>query len=215
MTGPWLPLALPMVLFLICTTLESYFAKEHYPFVYSAKVLIVGASVVFTARQWKTLVKWKARPVLLGVVAGAIGLGLWIVLDKAPRLSFMGTRAAYDPTILGTWMVPFLAVRFLGLAIMVPIIEELFWRGFLLRWISDMEKWDSLPVEKFTPVAALIVSGLFAVAHPEWLAALVYGLGLCWLLKSTKSLAACITAHAVTNLLLGIYILYTKNWALW
>lgn len=216
MTGPWLSLALPMVLFLVFTTLEGSFAKNLYPLLYSVKVLVVGVSLAFTARQWKSLVKWETRPVLLGIVAGAIGLGLWILLSKViPPLSFMGKRTAFDPATLGTWMVPFLAVRFFGLAILVPIVEELFWRGFLLRWITDMEKWDSLPVEKFTPIAALIVSALFAVAHPEWLAALVYGLGLCWLLKATKSLTACITAHAVTNLLLGIYILYSKNWALW
>jgi uncharacterized protein len=216
MTRPWLPYVVPIALFLVLTYLEGSFGKSLYPLLYAVKAVLVAGALAATARHWRSLLRWETRPVLLGVLAGILGLGLWLGLDAVtPKLKFLGDRTAFDPTTLGTWFVPFLAVRFVGLAVLVPILEELFWRGFLLRWITDAEGWEKLPIEKFTLVATLITSALFAVAHPEWLAALMYALGLCWLLRSTKSLTACITAHAVTNLLLGVYVLVTKSWQLW
>jgi uncharacterized protein len=216
MNRPWLPFVLPIALFLILTTLEGRFGKSLYPVLYAVKAVLVAGVLTATARHWRPLLHWEAKPVLIGVLSGVVGLAVWLALDRiTPPLTFLGKREAFDPSTLGIWQAPFLGVRFIGLALLVPVLEELFWRGFLLRWITEMEGWEKLPVEKFTPVAALIVSALFAIAHPEWLAALVYGLGLCWLLKVTKSLTACIMAHAVTNLLLGIYVLVTKNWQLW
>ena len=211
-----LPFALPMAAFVILTALEGQFGRGLYPALYAAKVVLALGVLLRSAPAWRGLLRWETKAILLGILAGAIGLPLWLGLDAVtPHASFLGTREALDPATLGAWRVPFLAVRFFGLALLVPLIEEIFWRGFLLRRLSDPEKWAKLSVERFTPAAALIVSGVFALAHPEWLAALVYSLGLCGLLRATKSLAACVTAHAVTNLLLGIYVSLTGNWRLW
>ena len=56
---------------------------------------------------------------------------------------------------------------------------------------------------------------LFALSHPEWLAALIFGLAMCGLLARTRSLFACIAAHAVTNLLLGLYVIHFHQWQYW
>ena len=45
--------------------------------------------------------------------------------------------------------------------------------------------------------------------------AIVWGLLIAVLLVRTRSLGACIVAHAVTNFLLGAYVLYTREWFFW
>lgn len=205
-----------MAAFAVLTSMEGRWGRGFYPALYAVKVAVVFAVTLWAARGWREFLRWETKTILWGALAGAVGLPLWLGLDAVtPHVPFLGSREAFDPAGLGAWKVPFLAVRFFGLALLVPVLEEVFWRGFLLRWMTDQDKWPELPVEKFAPVAALISSGVFALAHPEWLAALVYGLGMCGLLRVTKSLYACIVAHATTNLLLGIYVVLTGNWRLW
>jgi hypothetical protein len=205
-----------MVVFLLLTALESRFGTGRYPLLYTAKVALVSLTTLAVARYWRPLLRFSPGAALLGALTGVAGLFLWLGLDRiTPPLAILGRRTAFDPASLGAWQLPFLAVRFFGLALLVPLVEEVFWRGFLLRWVSDADRWEENTIESFTPMAALTVSGLFAAAHPEWLAALVYGLGLCALLKLTRSLLACLVCHGVTNLLLGIYVLLTRSWQLW
>ena len=66
-----------------------------------------------------------------------------------------------------------------------------------------------------TPLAAAVTSVVFALAHPEWLPALVTGLLWAWLLWQTKSLAACCVSHVATNLALGVYVIATGDWKFW
>lgn len=63
--------------------------------------------------------------------------------------------------------------------------------------------------------SALIVTLLFALAHPEWLAAAVYCTLLNGLLYWKGDLWNCVVAHGVSNLVLAIYILFTGSWELW
>jgi CAAX prenyl protease-like protein len=100
------------------------------------------------------------------------------------------------------------------LVVLVPLIEELFWRSFLMRWIIDQE-FTRVPVGKVTPLAAGVTAVLFASAHPEWLPALLTGLAWAWLLAWSKSLSACVVSHMTTNLALGIYVLSTGAWRFW
>ncbi len=66
-----------------------------------------------------------------------------------------------------------------------------------------------------TPLAAGVTSVLFALAHPEWLPALLTGLLWAWLLWQTRSLSTCLISHAVANLALGIYVITTGDWKYW
>ena len=97
---------------------------------------------------------------------------------------------------------------------MVPVMEEIFWRSFLLRWITDPD-FTKLKVGEFSWSAFAVVAGIFAISHPEWLAAAIFAAMMALLLKRTGSLFACIVAHGFTNLLLGIYVMQTHSWMLW
>ena len=107
-------------------------------------------------------------------------------------------------------------MRFLGLVVVVPIVEELFYRGFLLRFVTDMDDFQARAAGNiFCPGASRCNVVLFALSHPEWLAAAIFALALCLLLRWTKNFSTCILAHGVTNLLLGVYILHTAQWQYW
>lgn len=149
----------------------------------------------------------------------AIGLGIavalaWVGLDGYyPSLPFLGTRQGFDPTKLtGPGRLGFLAIRMVGLVVVVPLIEELFWRSFLMRLVIDPE-FERVAVGRVTPASAAITSVFFALAHPEWLPAFLTGLTWAWLLWKTKSLSACVASHMAANLVLGIYVLSTGHWS--
>ena len=67
----------------------------------------------------------------------------------------------------------------------------------------------------FTWPSFLVTSALFAVEHDRWLVGLMAGVAYNLLFYRTKSLYACMVAHGVTNLALGIYVLRTGQWTFW
>ncbi len=215
---PWLPYVAPFSLFLLLTTLESHVSGPLFPWAYAAKVVLVGGLLLALRGSLP-----EARPGGNGW-ALATGLGvalcvLWVVIDRhTPHFAFLGARTAYNPateigTSAGVWA--FLAVRFLGLVVIVPFAEELFYRGFLLKFVTDPDDFKRVPTGVFSVVALAVNVALFAVSHQEWLAAAVFALALCLLLRFTRNLFACVLAHAVTNLMLGVYIVQTGQWQYW
>jgi CAAX prenyl protease-like protein len=216
---PWFPYVLPMAAYLLLTAAEPYIPRSLYSIAYMGKAVILGIVLAVTAKSWRGEIGWEGKAVGLGILAGLIGLPLWLGVDAiTPHFDFLGKRVGYNPfeaiTDPGLRMA-FLAVRFCGLAALVPIMEEVFWRSFLLRWVTDQDRWQTLPVGTFSVAALAIVSALFGAAHPEYLAGIVFALLMAGLLRLTRSLLACIVAHGVTNLALGIYVLVQHDWKYW
>jgi len=214
----WAAYVLPFGLFLLLTTIESHLPSNLYPVFYAVKIAIVGGVLIALRGSFP-----EARPGGGGwawaTALGAALFFLWIFVDThTPHFAFLGTRTAFNPSReiaspLGRFW--FLAVRFLGLVVVAPLVEELFYRNFLLRFISDMDDFRKVPLGTFSVPALLISSGVFALSHPEWLAAAIFALALCGLLRYTKNFWTCILAHGVTNLLLGVYVLHTAQWQYW
>jgi CAAX prenyl protease-like protein len=217
--GEILPYAAPMFAFLVLTSLEGSLpgGPASYPVAYAIKVAIVAAVAWFYRSAWSDL-----RPVpspgklALAVLVGLVVFALWVGLEGLyPALNFLGKRSAFDPWVFAPgWKWAFIGVRFLGLVLLVPIIEELFWRSFLIRWLIDSD-FKKVPIGRVTPLAAGVTSVVFALSHPEWLPALLTGLLWAWLLWQTKSLSACVASHAVANLALGVYVVATGDWKYW
>lgn len=215
---------IPFVLYLFGTSFLARFGDAWYPVLYSSLVL---GMLVYMA--WLLLNKPVLRPharVLWGVVVGLVGIALWIGLASLhieeqlaqwlPTWLRPEARVAYNPLeqLSGVQAWAFIAVRLLGIAVVVPIAEELFWRGFLLRWLIDPE-WERVPLGEFTLASCATVTLMFTLAHPEWLAAAVYCLLINGLLYWKKDLWLCVVAHAVSNLALAVYVLATGAWWLW
>lgn len=215
---PWLPWVLPFALFLVLTSLETEF-MAFYPWFYAAKMALVTAVLLRLRRFLPEAAPNKSN---LGL---AVGLGLvlsvlWVLIDFVtphfPKL--LGTRIGYNPfrelPNIGGRIV-FLLVRFYGLVVVAPICEELFYRGFLLRLVTDFDDFRRVPMGRFSTTAFAVVVVLMASSHPEWLSALVFSAALCALLARTRNLFACIVCHGVTNLALGVYVLVFHAWKFW
>jgi uncharacterized protein len=216
---------LPFVLYLLGTSLIASLGLAWYPIAYTAVVALVGGVTWGLLRREKILsVHGKIG---LGVVVGVVGIAAWIALSHLhlehwvsqwlPDFLKPSDRVGYNPfenlkSVGVIW--GFVFVRVVGIAILVPMIEEIFWRGFLLRWLIDPD-WERVPIGAFTLNSSLTLVVLFALAHPEWLAASVYCVLLNGLLYWKRDLWLCVVAHATSNFLLAIYVLATGNWWLW
>ena len=150
---------------------------------------------------------------LIAVVVFVIWIAPQSFLGFAPRNEgfnpdlFAGNPLAYWSTVL---------LRFLRLVVVVPLVEEIFWRGFLLRYFIN-EKFDEVPVGAFSWLSFSVVTIGFTLAHSpaDWAAAAITGALYNLVAYRTRSLSACVLAHAVTNLLLGGWIMATKQWGFW
>ena len=100
------------------------------------------------------------------------------------------------------------------LVVVVAVIEEFFLRGFLMRYVMDID-WPLIPFGVVNRLGLLAVIGFPVLAHTERLAALAWFSMVTWLMVKTKSIWDCVIAHAVTNLLLAVYVLKYQAWHLW
>ena len=149
----------------------------------------------------------------LALLTGALVFVLWINLDQS-WLTF-GEPKGFNPAQAdGSLDWALIAVRIFGAAAVVPVMEELFWRSFLMRWIDRHDFLRQAPVA-VTLRALLITSVLFGVEHSLWFAGIVAGLAYGWLYVRSGSLWPSMIAHALTNLMLGIWVVMTGNWQFW
>jgi CAAX prenyl protease-like protein len=108
-----------------------------------------------------------------------------------------------------------LALRSARAIVIVPIVEELFWRAWLMRWIVD-PNFQKIPLGTYAPTAFWVVAALFASEHgPYWDVGLATGIVYNWWMVRTKSLGDLILTHAVTNACLCAYVIAAGKWEYW
>jgi CAAX prenyl protease-like protein len=185
--------------------------------VYGASVLIVGAALWWFRRDYGELAaqlrpSW--RETLLALAVGLAVFGLWIVLD-AEWMKLGDPTAAFMPLdAQGRLDWPLIAVRWIGAALLVPVMEELFWRSFLMRWI-ERPQFETVAPQRVGVKAVALSTFVFMLAHTLWLAAVIAGLAYAWLYIRTGKLWVPIVSHAATNGALGVWVVATGNWAFW
>ena len=190
--------------------------SPHGQWLYGVKIAVVVLTLWIFRRSYTELrrnelpspMEW-----LLAMSMGIVVFVLWINLDQPWAL--LGTPKPFNalhPN--GDINVPLVIIRWIGAALVVPVMEELFWRSFLLRWIQRQDFWNIKPAE-VTLKSSLIVAALFGAEHNLWFAGIVAGLAYNWLYIRTGKLWVPIVAHAVTNGVLGIWVLETRNWQFW
>jgi len=212
---------LPMVTFLAFTQIGVSWPRL-YPVSYLAKTAIVGVMLIVLRKSY-TRISWRFW--WLGAIVGVVGIVQWVGMQLwlQGHVHFFKpdpSVSPFDPTTAfgsPAMSYAFIAVRWLvGATVVVPIMEELFWRDFLWRQTIAPSNFKLADIGEFSWSAVLLVSGAFCLVHGNWWpTAIVWGLMIAGLLVYTKSLGACIVAHAVTNLLLGAYVLYTHDWGFW
>jgi CAAX prenyl protease-like protein len=180
---------------------------------------IIALSIVVFSRD---VLPRRAQHWGWSIVIGLAVFALWI----APDALFAGWRDHWlfqNPitgrvklSIAPSELTPLMLVlRTMRAALLVPIVEELFWRGWLPRWLQDT-RFERIPLGQYTPFAFWATAVLFAMEHgPFWEVGLASGIIYNWWMRRTRSLGDLILAHAVTNLALSLYVIATARWTFW
>lgn len=181
---------------------------------YAVKIAAVLAPLLYWWRRYSELqvALPPPRALLEAVAVGLVVLCLWVNLDAGWMV--IGAATGFDPRQDGAIVWPLVAVRLAGAALVVPVMEELFWRSFLMRWLAAPKFLEVNPA-RVGLRGFLITALLFGVEHNLWLAGLVAGLAYGWLYARSNNLWSPIAAHAVTNGALGVWITCTGNWSYW
>jgi uncharacterized protein len=152
-------------------------------------------------RFWRAYDFRPPKRLAIGISIGLVVFAIWIApqtwLGAAPRtIGFNPDLLAAQPALYWSTVV----LRFLRLVVVVPLAEEIFWRGFLLRYLVK-EQFDQVPFGTFSWLSFSVVTAAFCLSHstPDWPAAAITGALYNWIAYRTKSLSTCVIAHAVTN----------------
>jgi uncharacterized protein len=184
---------------------------------YGLSVIVVAAVFAFFWREYGELARQtlpNARECLLAVAAGAFVFVLWISLD-AKWMTLGEPSAPFEPlTADGALDWPRIAIRFIGATLLVPLIEELFWRSFLMRWL-EQAIFQGVDPRRVGVRAVVLSTFVFTLAHTLWLAAAMAGLAYALLYIKTGKLWVAVIAHAVTNGALGAWVVVTGQWQFW
>lgn len=211
-----LPFGLYIALLVLEGLLPDWLPGFDVRWLYPVKAGLVALALVLLWRHYTELRTWGLSSVhlLLSVGVGVAVLVLWVNLDASWML-LDEPGEGYDPMDEAgriDWLL--VAFRIAGAMLVVPVMEELFWRSFILRWVQQHDFMNLNPA-RIGLKTLLITSALFAVEHLQWLAGLIAGLAYGWLYIRTRTLWAPIIAHAVTNGALGAYVVATGRWSFW
>ena len=235
------PLATFMVLNLVLSVIDESGLKWDHPdaswwqmtehWFYPLQTIICGGMLVFFWKHYE--ITWDRR-IIIGAIMGAVGIGFWILpthlyttmgytedtVGWLKHLGFDARENGFDTNDMtnATAIWTTTIFRFLRAAVVVAFVEEIFWRGFLMRFLLKMDgDYWRVPFGKFHWVTFVVTTLAFVFIHQpvDFAGAVVYGTLMYFLAVWTKSLAACIVMHGVSNLLMGIYALQYAKYGLW
>ncbi|MBV8379469.1 MAG: CAAX prenyl protease-related protein [Paucibacter sp.] len=185
--------------------------------VYGLSVVLVGGALIWHRQDYGELARQNFPPlreVLLAVGVGLAVFALWITLT-APWMQLGTPTASFVPVDANGRLDPALvALRWIGAAIVVPVMEELFWRSFLMRWV-DSPRFETVDPQRASWRAIAVSTFIFVLAHTLWLGATIAGLAYAWLYVRRGRLWSAVIAHAVTNGVLGAWVVMTGRWEFW
>ena len=217
----------PFLVFLALTFCQGQFGAASAYWFYFAKTL-VGAWLIWEMRpfvaEMRWAVSWEAVAVGIGIFVIWVGISgewttqnsLWAKLGilhppASPPRPWNPNEQFGDGSALAWLMV---AMRILGSTFIVPPLEEVFYRSFLYRCIARPD-FESVPLNRFLPLPFLATAAVFGFSHNEWLAGILCGAAYQWLVLRRNRLGDAMTAHAITNFLLGVWIVWKHAWQFW
>lgn len=185
---------------------------------YPLRTVIVLAVLVAVSRD---VIRLKPSRPTWSVLAGIGVFLIWI----GPDLIFPAYRQhwIFHGATFGAGSVPpaalrnpaFLIFRVGGAALVVPVVEELFWRAWMMRRLISPQ-FERVPLGAYAAGSFWITAALFASEHGTyWDVGLAAGVVYNWWMVRTRSLADCILAHGVTNGCLAVYVLAAGQWQYW
>ena len=216
---PSLPYVLPFASFMAFLAIQNY-ASLPPSIDYPVRVIVLSVILFVFSRH---VIDLRSSHLLASVILGVAVFVIWI----GPDLLIPGYRQhwLFQNAILGRIGTPVaepvltapvvLWTRIFRAVVLVPIIEELFWRAWLMRWLIS-PRFEQIKLGAYAPMAFWITAALFASEHgPYWDVGLITGVIYNWWMVRTRSLGDCILVHAVTNACLCGYVVATKHWEYW
>ena len=212
--SPAVPRVAPFVIFLALTFGQGKFGPASAQWFYLAKT-VIGAWLVWEMRPLVAEMRWAFS--WEAVVAGVGVFALWVGLDPFyPHLLKSGAtgnpRDAFGDGSPLAWF--FIAIHILGMTLVVPPLEEVFYRSFLYRYLVS-QNFLAVSQSRFVPLPFWATALVFGFSHNEWLAGILCGVAYQWLVLRKDRLGDAMTAHAITNFLLGTWIVWRGAWHFW
>ena len=204
----------PFAVFAALTMAQGQFGETGAYWIYAIKVLL-GAWLIWLVRAHVKEMRWNFS--WEAIVAGIVVFLVWVGLDGLYPV--LGERtAAFNPLKSygegSAAALMFIAVRILGSSLVVPLLEEVFYRSFLYRCLIKTD-FLSVPLKSFNLAAFLIVCAGFGLSHFEWLPAILCACVYQGLVIRKGRLGDAITAHAITNFLLGLWVVWQSAYRFW
>ncbi|PZP33364.1 MAG: CAAX prenyl protease-related protein [Roseateles depolymerans] len=210
----------PFAVFMLLLALRGYLPPDlglDPRWIYALQTLIVAGLLAWYWRDYGELARQNlpdAREVGWAVVVGIAVFALWVKLD-APWMTLGEPTASFVPLQPdGRLDWPLIVFRLAGAALVVPLMEELFWRSFLMRWL-ERPGFEWVDPQRVGLKAVVLSTFVFTLAHTLWLAAIIAGLAYALLYRWSGRLWTAVIAHAVTNGLLGLWVIASHRWEFW
>ncbi|MGB5812793.1 MAG: exosortase E/protease, VPEID-CTERM system [Polyangiales bacterium] len=215
-SNPSAPFLLPL-LAVIGTALVTGLLVDDFDYFYPVRVGVAITALAWFRRDYAAGVRkqlqgrslWSWQAVGIGVATYA----LWTILWSFGH-SGVDTTPAALADLSGAAALIWIASRIIGSIVAVPIIEELAFRGFLLRRLISRD-FSSVPYDTFRMSAVILSSLAFAALHQQWIAGFVAGVAYAFALERRGVLTDAILAHATTNALIAAQVLALGHWSLW
>jgi uncharacterized protein len=213
-TSPLMARVAPFGIFLVLTFCQGQFGVASAYWFYFAKTL-VAVWLIWEMRplvsEMRWAVSWEAIIVGVGVFV------MWVGLDPFyPK--FMESGAVWNPHVQfgqdSVWAWLMIITRILGSTLVVPPLEEVFYRSFLYRYLARPD-FLSVPLNRFLLWPFLATAGVFGISHFQWLAGILCGMAYQGLVLRKNRLGDAMTAHAITNFLLGVWVIWRGAWQFW
>jgi uncharacterized protein len=213
--SPELARIAPLAVYAVLGFFQGDLGPESRYWFYIAKTFL-GAWMLWEVRPFVQEMRWKVswEAVAIGIAIFA----LWVGLDGLyPRLTKLDTGATpfeqYGKASAAAWL--YVVVHIAGMTIIVPPVEEIFYRSFLYRVFVKTD-FRAMPLGQFHALSFVVTSAIFGLMHPDrWLAGILCGLAYQWLVVRKNRLGDAMLAHGITNLLLGLYIVWKGAWTFW
>lgn len=205
-----IPYIFPFALFAVCIYAGLFFNISQI-FMYPVKTVLVALSLIYFWNVYKQEIRFSFS--WLPVISGILVFFIWVFFEGMyPQIGHSEFNPYKHASGYGVYFI--ITFRVIGATLVVPLMEELFWRSFALRFAIKSD-FKSVPLGQFSWFSFIFISILFGLEHERWLVGIIAGMVYSGTLYRSKNLFDPILSHTTTNLLLGVYVLSTHQWSFW
>jgi hypothetical protein len=205
-----IPYIFPFALFAVCIYAGLLFNISQ-SFMYPVKTVLVASSLIYFWNAYKQEIRFSFS--WLPVISGILVFFIWVFFEGMyPQIGHSEFNPYDYASGYGVYFI--ITFRLIGATLVVPLMEELFWRSFALRFAIKSD-FKSVPIGQFSWFSFIFISILFGLEHERWLVGIFAGMVYSGTLYRSKNLFDPILSHTITNFLLGMYVLLTHQWSFW